>query len=150
MSSTQPLLPSWMSRLMWRRVVAPSSRLASSRIEVCPPELWPSSLTLSGRARRWLAASRWVPAPVRPAQRLAQVKAEFGATLQDMACEQGQALAFRIVTARSLRELWHLRLPLYSLVSTTLSQSEAERRIATLNRHFPTRAPRSGLMPLAD
>jgi len=28
------------------------------------------------------------------------------------------------------------------------SQHEAERRLARLNRHFPTRSPRSGFAPL--
>ena len=43
--------------------------------------------------------------------------------------------------------MWHLRSSLYGEVSMTLSQGEAERRLARLNRHFPTRAPRSALAP---
>jgi hypothetical protein len=51
-------------------------------------------------------------------------------------------------SARSLRELWHLRSEVYRLVALQTSQSEAERRLADLNHHFPTRAPRSGFAPL--
>ncbi len=34
------------------------------------------------------------------------------------------------------------------LVAVEHSQAEAEARVASLNRHFPTRSPRSGFMPL--
>ena len=50
--------------------------------------------------------------------------------------------------AKSMRELWHLRAEVFALVSLELSQLEADRRLAALNRHFPTRAPRSGFVGL--
>lgn len=140
------LLP--LSRLLpHRTAAAPSSH--ASRVEVCPPELWPSSATLWGQARRWArACAPWLPASARPANRLERVKAEFTQSLDDVASLDAVLLTDRIGRARSLRELWHLRSPLYSAVSLALDQTEAERRLAQLNRHFPTRAPRSGFAPL--
>jgi len=49
----------------------------------------------------------------------------------------------RINATHSLRELWHLRAEIYRLVGVAHRQSEADTRVALLNRHFPTRAPRS-------
>jgi len=125
------------------------SRL-SSRIEVCPPALWPSSLTLWGRAKRWLNRSPWMPAAQRPVNRLALVKNEFQVSLDDLRSPEATDLGDRIERARSLRELWHLRSTLYHLLAIDFSEQEAERRMAQLNRHFPVRAPRNGLMPLVN
>jgi hypothetical protein len=50
--------------------------------------------------------------------------------------------------ARSLRELWHLRAEVYNAVAVQTSQLDAETRLARLNKHFPTRAPRSGFAAL--
>lgn len=138
---------------MVRRPAAPSSSLMHSRVEVCPPELWPSSLSLRGRVKRLAdrlihQAAPWLPAPARPVNRLALAKREFQDSLLDVPGEPAQMLLDRIGRARSLREMWHLRSSLYGEVAMALDQSEAERRLARLNRHFPTRAPRSGLMPL--
>lgn len=147
-------LPPRNFRLVARRPAAPSSSLLHSRVEVCPPELWPSSLSLSGRLRRCLQrlvgrAAPWLPEPARPLNRLMLVKAEFVDTLSDLDGDGHQTLLDRIERARSLRELWHLRSSIYGEVAMALSQGEAERRLAGLNRHFPVRAPRSGLAPLA-
>jgi hypothetical protein len=125
-----------------------------SRIEVCPPELWPSSLSWRGRIRRFgqrvvKRAAPWLPEPARPVNRLALVKSEFIDSLSDLDGQPVSTLLDRIERARSLRELWHLRSSVYGEVSMALSQGEAERRLGGLNRHFPVRAPRSGLMPLA-
>ena len=46
--------------------------------------------------------------------------------------------------------MWHLRSSVYGEVALALNQSEAGRRLARLNRHFPVRTPRSPLMPLND
>lgn len=144
-------LPSWMFRLVSRRPGAPSSSLTHTRTEVCPPELWPSSLSWRGRfqrmANRWLSrASPWLPAPARPVNRLALVKAEFQESLADLADPRTRGVLDQIARARSLRELWHLRSPVYGVVALAMTQSEAEQRLARLNRHFPVRAPRSGLV----
>ena len=124
-----------------------------SRVEVCPPELWPSSLSWRGKTKRWTqrVVSRvapWLPEPVRPVNRLTLVKAEFVDSVSDLASIGQTTLLERIGRARSLRELWHLRSSVYGEVAMALNQSEAEHRLAGLNRHFPTRSPRSALMAL--
>ncbi len=144
--STQPA--SWLSRLTRRRQTAAPSSLMHSRTEVRPPELWPSSIDWSGRLSRWLAGSAsLLPGLVRPAKRLNQVRDEFLDSLQDLPGAQSQPLAQRIGKARSLRELWHLRSELYGALAVTLNQTEAERRLALLNRHFPQRTARVSLAP---
>ncbi len=147
-------LPCWMFRLVSRRPAAPASSLSHTRTEVCPPEMWPSSLSWRGRfqrlASRWVGrASPWLPEPARPVNRLALVKAEFQeslADLADLADPRTQTVLDQIARARSLRELWHLRSPVYGAVALAMTQNEAEQRLARLNRHFPVRAPRAGLV----
>lgn len=146
-------LPSWMLRLAGTYPAAPATSALHSRIEVRPPQLWPSSLTLRGRLHRLghrllNRATPWLPEPARPVNRLALVRTEFLDTLADLDGEPARALQLRIERARSLRELWHLRSSVYGEVAIAHSQPEADRRLAGLNRHFPVRAPRSGLMPL--
>ncbi len=124
-----------------------------SRVEVCPPELWPSSLSWRGRMTRWSQRlvgrlAPWLPEPAKPVNRLTLVKGEFVDSVSDLDSIGQPVLLERIARARSLRELWHLRSSVYGEVAVALDQREAERRLAGLNRHFPTRAPRSALMPL--
>jgi hypothetical protein len=95
----------------------------------------------------WLLA----PAPMDaapPLDRLPAVRSEFAACLQDLPAPAVADLAGRIDHARSLRDLWHLRAEIYRAVGVHRSQAEAEVRLTQLNRHFPTRAPRTGLAPL--
>lgn len=136
----------FLPRLVGRRPASRDSGMPSSlttRIEVCPPALWPpSSLTFWGRARRWLARSAWTPADQRPVNRLALVKDEFRRSLDDLRSAEASALSERIDRARSLREMWHLRSVLYGLLAMAFDQREAEQRMGRLNRHFPVRAPR--------
>ena len=143
---------SWMLRLVSRRPAGPPSSLMQSRVEVCPPELWPSSLSWQSRLQRLGQQLRhrapWLPATARPINRLALVKAEFQDSLADLGSLGSQDLLDKISRARSLRELWHLRSPVYGEVATARTQSEAERRLSRLNRHFPVRAPRNGLAAL--
>lgn len=143
----------WLPRWMARRHSGPASTLVQSRVEVCPPELFASSLSWRGRLQRWSTrllhqAAPWLPEPARPVNRLALVKTEFRDSLSDLTSLPAQHLLDRIERARSLREMWHLRSSLYGEVSMALTQSEAERRLARLNRHFPTRTPRPGLATL--
>lgn len=146
MSTLHHLLPTWMSRRPAHRDSgAPSSLM--SRVEVCPPAMWPSSMSFWGRARRWLDRSPWTPAAQRPVNRLTLVKTEFRNSLADLRSDEAGPLRGRIERARSLRELWHLRSVLYGLLAIEFTQAEAEERMARLNRHFPMRAPRNGLMP---
>jgi hypothetical protein len=117
------------------------------RVEVCPPSLRHAPTSPWQRLMFWLVA----PAPMDcapPLNRLPAVRDDFLARLHDVSVEGADALRLRVDSARSLRELWHLRSEVYRLVALQTSQSEAERRLADLNHHFPTRAPRSGFAPL--
>ncbi len=150
MNALHAPMSSWMTRWMPRRHSGPPSTLIQSRVEVCPPELFPSSLSWRGRMQRWTSrvlhqAAPWLPEQARPVNRLALAKTEFRDSLSDLGTQPSQDLLGRIERARSLREMWHLRASLYGEVSMALSQAEAERRLTRLNRHFPTRAPRAAL-----
>ncbi len=95
----------------------------------------------------WLMA----PAPQEaapPLNRLPGVRIDFLTMLADIECEDAEALRSRIGLCRSLRELWHVRAEMFRLVGVAHSQAEADHRLAQLNRHFPTRAPRSQFAPL--
>ena len=147
-------LSTWMTRWIPRRQGVPSSTLIQSRVEVCPPELFPSSLSWRGRMQRWTSrmlhqAAPWLPEQSRPVNRLALAKTEFRDSLCDLDTLPAQHLLDRIERARSLREMWHLRSSLYGEVAITLNQTEAERRLSRLNRHFPTRATRNAQAALA-
>jgi hypothetical protein len=149
MSPLEPWLPVRRSLAARHHSGPPTSGL-SSRIEVCPPQLWPSSLTLWGRLQRWLMRGNPLHGTAtRPVNRLAKIKAEFRRAMDGLDGDDAERLAQRIEFARSLRELWHLRCQLYDQLSIGISQSEADARLARLNRHFPTRAQRSIATPAA-
>lgn len=115
--------------------------------EVCPPSLRQAPRSAWARLWFWLLA----PGPMRASpcvDKLPAVRDDFQHNLRDIRGPAANALGLRIHQARSLRELWHLRAELYHVVSMSHSQHEAEIRLARLNRHFPTRAPRSGFVPL--
>ena len=122
----------------------------AARVEICPPSSRPG---WAERLRAWLAKG-WGEPPFRRiddgtalpgvATPLATVRREFVASLGDVATRQAAHLAERIEVARSLRELWHLRAEIFSIVSCHVDQAEARMRMSRLNRHFPARAPRSG------
>ncbi len=120
---------------------------SSLRVEVCPPSLRQAPASAWHRLMFWLLA----PAPLDAApslSRLPAVQADFGACLADVPTADAQALGERIRLSRTLRELWHLRTEVYRVVAVHHSQREAESRLLPLNRHFPTRAPRSAFAPL--
>lgn len=117
------------------------------RAEVCPPSLRQAPHSAWNRLWFWLLA----PGPLQssPASnRLPPVRDDFLSCLADVRNEAAAELAGRIHQARTLRELWHLRAECFNVVAVSHSQFEAEQRLAGLNRHFPTRAPRSGFVPL--
>jgi hypothetical protein len=117
------------------------------RAEVCPPSLRQAPRSTWNRLWFWLLA----PGPLQSSpslHRLTPVRQDFLDSIGDILSEGANTLSLRIGQARTLRELWHLRAELYSVVSLQHSQHEAERRLAELNRHFPTRSPRSGFVPL--
>ena len=147
MSPLELWLPSRSSHAARQASGPPTSGL-NSRIEVCPPQLWPSSLTLWGRVQRWLMRGNPLQGCAsRPVNRLAKVKADFRQALDGLEGDDADLLAQRIECARSLRELWHLRCVLYLQLSIGFSQSEAEDCLARLNRHFPSLVPRSIASP---
>ena len=115
---------------------------SSLRVEVRPPSLRHAPASLWQRLMFWLMA----PAPhdsAPPLNRLPSVRIEFLATLSDIDSDEADHLRRRINDTRSLRELWHLRAEVYRLVGLRHSQHQAQERVSLLNRHFPTRAPRS-------
>ena len=151
------------SELMQRlhRVVSPA-RLAAGR--GLPPTLYPPSVDrwsdgLGAAWRRWLrdgglgssAGSRFehADAVARGVRALEPVRDEFIDAIAELRSGPALLLRERIRRAGSLRELWHLRADVFSLVSLHHSQAEADERLAALNRHFPPRAPRSGFGGLA-
>ena len=132
------------SRFLESLFTPPPSTLsaASTRLGVTPPPLRhaPDS--------RWNRLFFWLLAPTsRDAapslDTLPEVKFEFGRAIADIDHERSAAVAMRIARARSLRELWHVRLDVYNLVALQHSEYEAEQRLSGLNRHFPGGTPRS-------
>jgi hypothetical protein len=132
----------------WSRRPSPVAPATVPRHTVRPPSLChaPDS--------RWARLMHWVLAPAAgdsapPIATLPAVRADFHRAVADLVqAEEAGELVRRIEHSRSLRELWHLRTEVYRLVALQHSQGEADARLARLNRHFPTRAPRSGFMPL--
>ncbi|MED5619382.1 hypothetical protein [Ideonella sp. BN130291] len=122
----------------------PSTRM---RLEVCPPALLSEPEPAYRRALRWLAPPQQ-PAGDTGTQQLQTVREEFAQALDDIGSQHAEFLQHRIRHIRSMRELWHARSEMYGLIATRHTQAEAERRMAALNRHFPTRSPRSGFVPL--
>ncbi|MBI5717057.1 MAG: hypothetical protein HZC37_05140 [Burkholderiales bacterium] len=107
-----------------------------------PPSLRHAPDSAWQRFMFWLLA----PAPQEaapPLNRLPGVRDDFIFAIADLPGAAAHALRHRILHAHSLRDLWHLRAELFNLVSVEHAQSEAERRLLRLNRHFPRRAARS-------
>jgi hypothetical protein len=142
-----PSLTHLSTRRRGSRLGAPSTTLpspSSLRVEVCPPSLRcePAVGSAWQRVLYWLMA----PGPHAAApstQQLPQVRVEFMATLADIDTEDADRVRDRIDQTHSLRELWHLRAEVFRVVGVAINQTEAVQRVALLNRHFPTREPRS-------
>lgn len=139
---------------------APSSTAADSlRLEVRPPSLFgdddhPSSRqglrswlpSLSGM-RDWLNTG-WQSSTLSPtalhgrdALPVAAARQSFLEALGDIDGRAARDLCSRAGRARSLRELWHLRNELFTLVAVQHCESIAHARLAALNRWFPVREP---------
>jgi hypothetical protein len=125
-------------RLLHRKPVAPTTL----RMNVCPPDVCPKSDSLWSATLRWLVAGNTeaVPALRTP---LEKARTEFVAAMTGLLDADDNALLKRAQHARSLRELWHLRSELYTLIARRISQVEADARLARVNQHFPTRAQRT-------
>ena len=133
-----------LKRWGYRSTLSDPSRF---RVEVRPPSLRHAPSSPWQRLMFWLRA----PAPLDaapPLNRLPGVQQEFMACLADVHSDRAIELRGLIRGARSLRELWHLRAEVYNAVAVQTSQLDAETRLARLNKHFPTRAPRSGFAAL--
>jgi hypothetical protein len=123
-----------------RSTLGPST--SSLRLDSSPPSLRHAPDSPWQRFMFWLLA----PAPQEaapPLNRLPRVREDFMFAVADLPGEPAHALRHRILHAHSLRDLWHLRAEVFSLVSVEHAQSEAEQRLLRLNRHFPMRATRS-------
>lgn len=128
----------------WSRPPTTLSGASSLRMEVVPPSL---RCAPAASESPWQRLLFWVMAPAPqqalPLDGLPAVRADFLATLVDINNASAERLRERINDARSLRELWHARAEIYRVVGIALTQHQAEQRVGLLNRHFPTRAPRS-------
>ena len=135
MISPLPLFPRWGRR-------STLSDASAFRVECTPPSLRQVPGSVWQRLLFWLMA----PAPheaAPPLNRLPVVRTEFLAAMADICSDEADTLRLRLQEARSLRELWHARADLFRVVGLAHDQTEAEQRLLLLNRHFPTRAPRS-------
>jgi hypothetical protein len=92
--------------------------------------------------------SRLLQASAKLTRELVAARIEMGDTLIDLNADKTRDLQGRVRRALSLRELWHLRPEVFNVISMERDQSEAERRLASINRHFPLRAPKSGFASL--
>jgi hypothetical protein len=127
-------------RLLHRKPAAPTTL----RMNVCPPDVCPQAESLWSVSLRWLVGGNVeaVPALRTP---LEKARSEFVAAMAGMLEVDHFGLLKRAQHARSLRELWHLRSELYTLVARRFSQFEADARLARVNQHFPTRAQRTSM-----
>ena len=125
-------------RLLHRKSAAPTTQ----RMNVCPPDVCPGRDSLWSKALRWLVGGdeEAVPALRTPLER---ARSEFVAAMAGLTELDPNDLLKRAQHARSLRELWHLRSELYTLIARRVSQPEADARLARVNQHFPTRAQRT-------
>ena len=125
-------------RLLHRKPAAPMT----TRMNVCPPDVIARSDSLWSATLRWLVGGdvEAVPSLRTP---LEKARGEFVAALDGLLEVDHNGLLKRAQHARSLRELWHLRSELYTLIARRVSQVEADTRLARVNQHFPSRAQRT-------
>ena len=131
-----------MSTALFHRLLHRKTAPMTTRMNVCPPDVCPRSESLWSATLRWLVGGNVeeVPALRTP---LEKARGEFVAALDGLTDVDHNGLLKRAQHARSLRELWHLRSELYTLIARRVSQVEADVRLARVNQHFPTRAQRT-------
>ena len=134
-----------MSSALFRRLLRKRVKLTTKvppRTSVCPPSIFPARASAWVSMRRWLARK---PGDVAPALRtpLERARCEFVTAMHGLLDIDDNDLLRRAQHARSLRELWHLRSELYTMIARRVSQQEADARLARLNRYFPMRAQRT-------
>jgi hypothetical protein len=76
--------------------------------------------------------------------RLEAARQDFVDALADVGRDAARRMQLKARLAMSIPELWHLRPGVFELVAQCHSEREAWQRLECLNRHFPTRSPRSG------
>lgn len=124
-------------RLLWRLLrQEPAPSTLPGRPCVRPPAMWGQAEPVWTTLWNWLRARQG--RDERHSGALDRARHDFAAALQDLPGEAALDLARRGQSARSLRELWHLRADLYSMVACHRSQAEADRRVQLVNRHLPT------------
>lgn len=123
------------------------------RVATCPPK--PVDGSTLETLWRWLdggwshVCDRAGPPAGQPARSsLTRVRTTFLEGVADIPGLRSADLQRRIRAASGLQDLWHLRAEIFALVSHTHDQAEAQQRLASLNRHFPTRSARSGFASL--
>ena len=134
----------------WHASGSTASSLAAEQArapQICPPSLFTRTSPLWLRRlralwRQWVGSGRSVL--LQPLTSLHRVRDDFDAALDDLDSPCTDQLRDQIARARSLRELWHLRLNLFDLVALHHGQAAAQARLERLNRHFPTRIQRNG------
>ena len=138
----QTMSTALLHRLLHRKSPAPTTL----RMNVCPPDVIPKSESLWNATLRWLVGGNVevVPALRTPLER---ARSEFVAAMSGLVEVDPNDLLRRAQHARSLRELWHLRSELYTLIARRVGQPEADARLARVNQHFPTRAQRTSTPP---
>ena len=149
------MFPTPLLRLLSRRAAA-----LPVHNQVCPPTLLRGLQLWPGHWREWLTGlpdSSLLPeeqtsagSPRGQTALFANVRREFIDALDDVPGRQTDDVIVQIDRALSMRDLWHLRLDVFNLVSCHHDQAEADRRLSRLNRHFPTRSPRSGFGALTQ
>lgn len=134
-------------RLLHRKPAAPTTL----RMNVCPPDVCPATESLWSATLRWLVGGNLDALPSLRTP-LEKARSEFVEAMTGLLDVDHNDLLRRAQHARSLRELWHLRSELYTLIARRISQIEADARLARVNQHFPTRAQRtsSPVMEVAD
>jgi len=119
------------------------STTSTLRKEVQPPTLFTHS---EPQWRRWMTTAwHWLwddedlEEHPRVLRGLNQVKAEFLSVVWDLQSYAATNVRESITQSRSLRELWHLRATVFSVIATHRGQAEATRRLESLDQHFPVR-----------
>ena len=130
-----------MSTALFARILRKPVAPTTLRMNVCPPDLCAPRGSLWNATLRWLVGNdlEAVPALRTPLER---ARHEFVEAMVGLLDADTEDLLRRAQHARSLRELWHLRSELYTMIARRVSQVEAEARLARVNQHFPTRAQR--------
>ncbi|MCH8180280.1 MAG: hypothetical protein IIA02_10920 [Proteobacteria bacterium] len=118
----------------------------SRRHEVTPPSRFASSspvgLTWVRRFWQWLWDLDEAPRALAPTSGLRAIQSEFVAALWDLQSLRANQVRDQIESARSLRELWHLRADVFKVIAVHRGQMEAQMRLDGLDGHFPVRASR--------